>query len=295
MPINAHWINTLRHSILLHWVSRGSRGEISDVRIFVRNWNKTSAVASRAAWSAAWSIGLNAEELLAVPSRFATICDRSCSLRDGSFCWAKVETIRPMANPMASSTWKFHDLLWELSSVFYHSGENSRTQSSPTAVCVHAIEGARAKGTPSDWPPLPVTLATLVLAHRTNEHDDHRHAIAGRNRNRFPRCQRSSGVHGYTRGRSGPGVAKDSRLAILTIGFLWLVVCLTSRRVSPFCAAQNSGPLDRENHSLVTLRFSGGALRRINGLRAAMKVFVFWDCSWESALRTRIFWRTTTN
>ena len=55
MPIDAHWINTLCHSILLYWVSRASRGEISDVRIFVRNWNKTSAVASTAAWSAVWS------------------------------------------------------------------------------------------------------------------------------------------------------------------------------------------------------------------------------------------------
>jgi hypothetical protein len=44
VPIDAHWINTLCHSILLYWVSRASRGEISDVRIFVRNWNKTSAV-----------------------------------------------------------------------------------------------------------------------------------------------------------------------------------------------------------------------------------------------------------
>ncbi len=69
--------------------------------------SSSSAVASTAAWSAAWSIGLSADEPLVVPPRPATICARSCSLRDGSFCWAKVETIRPMANPTASSTWSF--------------------------------------------------------------------------------------------------------------------------------------------------------------------------------------------
>ena len=100
MPINAHWINTLHHSILLPWVRRGSRGEISDVRIFVRNWNKTSAVASTAAWSAAWSVGLSADEPFVVPSRPATICAR-CSCQTGKVTPVAKEplTYRPAFAP----------------------------------------------------------------------------------------------------------------------------------------------------------------------------------------------------
>ena len=97
--------------------------------------SNSSAVASTAAWSAAWFIGLSADASFVVPSRPATLCSRSCSLGDDSFCWAKLETLRPMANPMASPAWSFMIYFWEeLSSVFYHSGENSRTQSSPKAV-----------------------------------------------------------------------------------------------------------------------------------------------------------------
>jgi hypothetical protein len=40
---NAHRIKTLYHSILLNWVRRGGRDEISDVQRFVRNRHETSA------------------------------------------------------------------------------------------------------------------------------------------------------------------------------------------------------------------------------------------------------------
>jgi hypothetical protein len=65
------------------------------------------AVASSIDCSADWLIGLSADEPLVVPPPPVTICARSRSLREGSFCWAKVETIRPKANPRASSRWSF--------------------------------------------------------------------------------------------------------------------------------------------------------------------------------------------
>ena len=69
--------------------------------------SSSAAVASTAAWSAVWSIGLSADEPLVVAPGSSRICARSPSLREGSFCWAKVETTRPTANTTASIPWSF--------------------------------------------------------------------------------------------------------------------------------------------------------------------------------------------
>ena len=50
-----------------------------------------------------------------------------------------------MANTTAKYYMELHDLFWELSSIFYHSGKNPRTQSPPTAVpCPCSLPGAQA-------------------------------------------------------------------------------------------------------------------------------------------------------
>jgi hypothetical protein len=82
------------------------------------------AVASTTAWSAAWSIGLSADEPFVVPPR-------------SSSCWAKVETTTPMANQMASRTRSF--MIYSATLVYLLSFRDSRTQFSATAVPCLAI------------------------------------------------------------------------------------------------------------------------------------------------------------
>ena len=121
---------TVAPSVVVPWETVNSPWGV-DRMTAAPGTSNSAAVASTAAWSAAWSIGLSAGEPFVVPSGRATICAGSCSPRAGSFCWAKVETMRPMANPTASTTWSFmiYSGSSRLSSI--PSGKNLRPNSPP--------------------------------------------------------------------------------------------------------------------------------------------------------------------